>query len=202
MPRFKRLRLGKEYGVNPVDASVLVEDERVADYFEQVMTEARAWLETLEDPMGTTEEIWELNKKRLTKLVCGWLLSELFKLMNEARESILDIKISPENFAEFIALVYRRKVNSSAAQIILQKMYKTGGDPSDIMAEEDLVQIDDEGQIEQVVKKILNNNPEQVAEYLHGKTPLLKYFVGLGMKELKGKANPEVLSEMFLSKLK
>ena len=124
LPRDKRVRLEKEYLVNSVDAKILVEDENVADYFEQVLTEARAWLESMGDPMGTSEEIWQLNRQRLTKLVTGWLLSELFKLLKEESKSILDIKITPENFAEFISIVYKRKVNSSAAQVLLRKMYR------------------------------------------------------------------------------
>ena len=201
LPRDKRIRLEHEYGLKAVDARIIVEDQNVADYFERVMTEARAWLESLADPLGTAEEIWQLNRQKLTKLVSGWLLSELFKLMKEDDKSILDIKISPENFAEFIALVYQRKVNSSSAQIILKKMYLTGGDPSQIMAEEDLGQAGDEAEMAKVVEKIINENFDQVMEYKNGKLPLMKYFVGLGMKAMKGKADPEKLGEMFSKKL-
>lgn len=201
LPQEKRLRFIKEYGTTLADARILVENEEVADYFEAVMSEGRAWLEANGDPAGTSEEIWELNKKKLTKLICGWLLSELFKLMNAAGAGILDIKITPENFAEFITLVYQRKVNSSAAQIILKQMFETGADPSNIMEEEDLVQLDDEATLESVAFKVIKENPEQVADYQKGKTPLLKFFIGLGMKELKGKANPEKLGELFRRKL-
>jgi aspartyl-tRNA(Asn)/glutamyl-tRNA(Gln) amidotransferase subunit B len=201
LPAEKRQRFIEEYAVSPVDAKTLSESPETANYFEQVMTEARAWLESLADPLGTSEEIWQLNKKKLTKLVSGWLLSELFKLLNEAGQSILEIKISPENFAEFIALVYERKVNSSSAQVLLRKMYETGGDPSEIMAEEDLGQVADESQISEIAEKIIKTNPEQVKEYQNGKTPLIKFFVGLGMKETKGKADPEKLMEIFRKKL-
>ena len=201
LPAEKRRRFIEEYAVSPDEAKVLSDSPDIADYFEQVMTEARAWLESLSEPLGTSEEIWQLNKKKLTKLVAGWLMSELFKLLNETGDSILDIKISPENFAEFIALVYERKVNSSSAQLLLRRMYETGGDPSVIMAEEDLGQVDDDGQLMEAVDKIIKANPGQVMEYKNGKTPLLKYFVGLAMKETKGKANPEKLTEIFRKKM-
>ncbi|MFA6305027.1 MAG: Asp-tRNA(Asn)/Glu-tRNA(Gln) amidotransferase subunit GatB [Patescibacteria group bacterium] len=201
LPKAKILRFIKEYQLNATDAITLVDDETVADYFEKVMTEARGWLEASGDPIGTSEEIWELNKKRLTKLVSGWLLSELFKLMNEAKTTIYDLKITPENFAEFIALIYERKVNSTTAQAVLRKMFVTGADPSHIIEEEDLGQISDEPALIQAVEKIIAGNLEQVAEYRQGKTPLLKYFIGLSMKEMKGKADPEKLAELFKSKL-
>jgi len=202
LPRAKRLRLEEEYQLNGVDARMLVEDEAVAGYFEAVISEAREWLEENANTEGTSEEIWQLNRQRLSKLIFGWLTSELFKLMNETGLAIHDIKINPENFAEFIILLYQRKFNSSAGQIILKKMFETGGDPEHIMEEEDLIQVDDADALEKAVTRIINENSEQVAEYKKGKTPLLKFFIGLGMKEMKGKADPEKLGELFREKLK
>ena len=202
LPQAKRLRFVKEYGATLADVHTLVEDEAVADYFEKAISEGRSWLEAENDALGTSEEIWALNKQKLTKLIAGWLLSELFKLMNAEGIGIGDIKITPENFAEFIALVYQRKVNSSAAQIILKQMFATGADPSHIMEEEDLTQLDDAATLEEAVAKVIQANPEQVADYQKGKTPLLKFFIGLAMKELKGKANPEKLGEIFRDKLR
>ncbi len=201
LPKAKRLRFEREYKVTPVGAKILIEDEAVADYFEQVLSEARAWLESSGEALGTSEEIWELNKQRLTKLVTGWLLSELFKLLNSAGQTIYDLKINPENFAEFITLIYQRKINSSSAQAVLKQMFLTGGDPSHIMEEEDLLQVDDLGELEQAVVSVLKANPEQVLGYRAGKTPLLKFFIGLAMKEMKGRANPEKLAEIFKNKL-
>ena len=201
LPRAKRLRFEEEYQLNSVDARMLVEDEAVAGYFEAVISEAREWLEENANTEGVSEEIWQLNRQRLSKLVFGWLTSELFKLMNETGLTILDIKINPENFAEFIVLLYQKKFNSSAGQLILRKMFETGGDPEHIMEEEDLIQVDDTSELEKAVARIINENPEQAAEYKKGKTPLLKFFIGLGMKEMKGKSDPEKLGELFRQKL-
>ncbi|MBU1131620.1 Asp-tRNA(Asn)/Glu-tRNA(Gln) amidotransferase subunit GatB [Patescibacteria group bacterium] len=201
LPNDKKERFKSEYKVSAADAKVLMEDKDVSDYFEQVMSEARAWLESLDESIGTSDEVWELNKQRLTKLVTGWLLSELFKLMNEADVTINEVKITPENFAEFIAIVYQRKINSSSAQVLLKEMFQTGGDPSQIMEEQDLSQVGDEGQLSDIIDKIIKDNPEQVKEYQAGKTPLIKFFIGQAMKETKGKANPQILEKMFRRKL-
>jgi len=201
LPQDKKTRLIKEYQVSSIDARVLIEDEEVAGYFENIMSEARSWLESLAESIGTSDEVWELNKQRLTKLVTGWLLSGLFKLMNQSGLSIGEVKITAENFAEFIAIVYQRKINSSLAQTLLQEMFLTGGDPSQIMAEKDLGQLGDVGQLAEVINKIIKNNPDQVNEYRAGKTTLIKYFIGLAMKETKGKADPQKLEEIFKDKL-
>ncbi len=201
LPRGKRQRLVAEYGLNIQEARILTEERNIVFYFEKVMMEMRVWSESLEGVEGTNEEIWEQHKKKLTKLVSGWLLSELYKLMNESGKSILDVKITPENFAEFIILVYQRKVNSSAAQVLLKEMFVTGGDPSQIMEEKDLSQVGDESQLTSVVEQIIKNNPDQVSQYKKGKTPLIKFFIGQAMKKTKGKGDPNILEKLFKEKL-
>jgi len=122
--------------------------------------------------------------------------------MNEANVSIEDLQITPENMAEFIKTIYLNKVNSSNAQKILKIMFESGGDPSQIIEENDLGQVSDESEIEELVKQIIKKNPEQVKQYQEGKVNLIKYFVGMLMKESKGKANPKVGEDLFRDNLK
>jgi len=197
LPAEKRERLENEYDLSPAAAKIIVEDEALADYFEHVMSEARAWLESLGEFDATNEELWQASKKKLSKMVSDWLLSELFKLINEAKIKVSDLKINPENFAEFISLIYQRKMNSSAAQQVLAKMFTSGSSPTAIMEEEDLGQVDDDDLLTTTVTKIIAENPNQTAEYKAGKETLLKFFVGLAMKETKGKADPEKLTEII-----
>jgi len=201
LPADKRKRFIKEYDLNIVDANLLVEDKQVANYFENVTSELKSWLSSLEEQEGTAEEIWLQSRKKAVKLVFGWLTSELFKLMNTDNQKITEIKITPENFAEFITIIYQNKVNSSAAQVLLKQMYETGGDPSQIIEEKDLRQVDDSGELSEVIEKIIKEHPEEVRQYQAGKTPLMKYFIGLVMKETKGKANPKKTEELLIQKL-
>ncbi len=203
LPAAKRKRFIEEYELNLEDVEVLTDNRQISEYFEKVVSEFREWLiSEIESTSETENELWQANKKKALKLIKGWITSELFKLMNEAGISIEEIKITPENMAEFIKTVYLAKVNSSNAQKILKIMFKTGGDPSQIIAEKDLGQVSDESEIEELVQKILKNNPEQVEQYKNGKVNLIKYFVGVLMKESKGKANPKVGEDLFRDNLK
>jgi len=201
LPREKRKRFMKEYDLNYTDANILIEDRNISYFYEKTISELKNWLETLEGQEGTEEEIWEKSKKKTVKLVYSWLTSELFKLMNLDNKKITEIKITPENFAEFITIIYQNKVNSSAAQIILKEMYKTGGDPSQIIEEKDLKQVEDTGELNSVIDQIIKEHPEEVKQYKNGKLPLMKYFIGLVMKETKGKANPQKAEEILKEKL-
>jgi len=200
LPYEKRLRFTKEYGLGQKDIEVIIDDKRVADYFEKVVSELRSWLET--EVEGDGEDVWEVNRKKVVKLANGWLTTELFKLLKEKKQTVVDLKITPENMAEFITLVYMNKVNSSAAQTILAEMFTTGADPTHVMDDKDLGQMEAGEDLDKIIQLLVDNNPDQVAEFKAGKDPIIKYFIGLGMKATKGKGNPQDLEKMFREKLK
>lgn len=190
LPPEKIKRFKEQYDFSDYDAEILVSDRFLADYTEKVISELRAWIDAGGDS-------WERQKKKLAKAAANWLIGELFKHLNTAGQTIKDVKITPENFAEFITLVYQGKVNSSAAQQILEVMYKNGGDPTDIMAELGLEQIDDTAELEKVIMGIIEKNDKQVLEYKKGKEAVLQYFIGQTMAATKGKANPKVVIELL-----
>lgn len=195
LPHAKKLRFIEQYYLSEDDAYILVGDKSLADYTENVISELRAWIDASGDD-------WERQKKKLAKAASNWLISELFKHLNEDHKTVRDIKITPENFAEFIALVYQEKVNSSAAQKIMEHMYKNGGDPTDIMAMLELEQIDNTAELEKIVKEIIDKNPKQVEEYKSGKEAVIKFLIGQTMAASKGKANPKLVSDLMIKLLK
>ncbi|MFH1427485.1 MAG: Asp-tRNA(Asn)/Glu-tRNA(Gln) amidotransferase subunit GatB [Patescibacteria group bacterium] len=190
LPPEKIKRFISQYDFDYSTAEILVSDKDLADYTEQVISELRAWIDSCGDN-------WERQKKKLAKAASNWLTGELFKHLKTDGLKIKDIKITPENFAELITLVYQGKINSSAAQKILEVMYKKGGDPTNIMANLGLEQIDNQAELEKIIKDIIKKNSKQVEQYKSGKTNVLQYFIGQVMAKTKGKANPKVVSELL-----
>ena len=203
LPTARRARLAEEYGLSIDDVNVLVNNKYWAEYYEEVMSELRAWLFKADGAkLGTkAAQAWQENKIKISKLAYGWLTSELFKLL-PGDFKFSDLKISAENMAEFLSLIYNKQVNSSAAQKLLMQMFITGDDPSYLMEKLDLGQIEDAATLEDLVIKVIMMHPEQVAEYKNGKSALLKFFVGKVMGESGGKANPEKVEEILKKKLK
>ena len=194
LPQAKLARLMSEFTLNFNEAEVLVKNKDWADYFERVLSELAVWFEQ------KSPESWENNKTKLAKLTCGWLTSEVFKLLpNDFKFS--DLKITPENMAEFLSLIYDHTINSSAGQTMLAQMFKTGDDPSHLLEKLDLGQIDDLATLEDLVIKVFMLYHEQLAELKNGKEPLLKFFVGKVMAESKGKANPQKIEEIIKKKI-
>ncbi|MBU1164911.1 Asp-tRNA(Asn)/Glu-tRNA(Gln) amidotransferase subunit GatB [Patescibacteria group bacterium] len=202
LPQDKRERFVEEFELKPEEAKILTEDKNLAAYTEKVISELTSWLATTGEMEGTPEEIWDKYKGKISKLVSKWLINRLLFHLHNDNAKIVDCKITPENFAEFITIVYAGKVNQSTATKLLEIMYDTGKDPSNIMDEQDLTQIEDFSELEDVVKKIIKNNPDQAEQYKAGKTTVIQFLIGQAMKETKGKANPQMLKNLLEKELK
>lgn len=192
LPDAKEKRFAEEYSLNAQDISVLTAENDLAEYFERVIGEIKEKISSHEIEAGEEKSI---------KLATNYLISEVRKHLAENNHDIRDIKITPENYAELIGIVADGKINSSAAQTVLKEMYHTGGDPSQIIEEKNLGQVNDTGELEKTVDAVLAANEQSVADFKAGKENALKFLMGQVMKQSGGKANPQVVMEMLKQKL-
>jgi len=190
LPAQKIKRFQNEYLFTDKEAEILAGDKNLATFTEEVISELRAWIEAEGDS-------WERQKHKLAKATANWLINELFKHLKTDGQSISQLHVTPENFAELICLIYQDKINSSAAQTILAQMYNQGGDPTAIMADLGLEQLDDQEALEKVIAEIMLKNQKQVDEYKAGKTNVLQFLVGQVMAATGGKANPKVVLDLL-----
>jgi len=189
LPAAKRARFMREYFLSEADAKILTDDRELSDYFEQVVSETADWLEKPFDA-------------KISKLVTGWMVSKLAGLMSERSLDWSELKITPENFAEFIKIVHNEETTGPNALKILEIMLEAGEDPSQIMEEKGLGRIADPALILPVVEDTIRANPKQVADFKAGKEPIMKFLVGMVMKATEGKADPQVTEKLLREKLK
>ena len=200
LPAHTRSRLIDEWRFSPSDAAFLVGNDGWAEYAEHVMSELGGWL-TSTDPTGTSGgELLDEQRIKFAKLVGGWLTSKLAGLLTEKNKTIHDLTLDAENFAEFITLIHRGDMNSANAQKLLALMVETGDDPSHLMEQNNLGQNIPDHELEEIVKQIVANSPDQAAQVQEGKVGVIKWFVGAVMKTTEGRANPTKV-ENFLRKL-
>ncbi len=203
LPQARRKRFIDEYDLAAENAKTLTDDKYLADFFEQTMSELRAWLIALGEIEGTNEEIWQKGKSKLAKLTSNWLINKLMAIVYKDGQDLVEIvNITPENFAEFITLIYQNKINSMVGQKLLEKMFATGGDPSDIMEQEDLGKSADQNELETTINQIIAANPKQVEQYKAGKETVIQFFIGQVMRTTKGQADPQQLKDILIHKLK
>ena len=196
LPEAKRERFREEYAFTPADAKQIVDNPYLADWVERVMSELQEWLSSTGE-----NESWEANRPKFAKLVSGWLLSKMFGLMAEMGVDIRIIKVTPENFAEFLTLLHLGKINSTAAQEVLRVMLESGEDPAQIVTERGLEQVSDLGDLELACDNVILANGKVVGDYKAGKQAAIMFLVGQVMKETKGKAKPDLVREILESKL-
>ena len=136
------------------------------------------------------------------KAVCNWINSDIARILNEKEIDPEQIKFSAENLADLIKLIDNGTISTSIAKKVLDELFENPRKPEEIIKEKGWIQISDESQIKEVVKKVLEENEQSVQDYKAGKDRALGYLVGQAMKQTKGKANPKMLNEMFLEELK
>ncbi|MCR4279087.1 MAG: Asp-tRNA(Asn)/Glu-tRNA(Gln) amidotransferase subunit GatB [bacterium] len=199
LPEEKRNRLMEEYWFSKDVVDFLVSHDGWSDYAEQIMGELATWIEATDTSGKSGSELINEEKKRYAKLAGGWLTSKLVGILSEKTIDLKDARVTPENFAEFLRLLDDAKVNSANGQKLLTLMVETSADPSHLMEEHDLGQNMDESQLRAEIQRIIQQNPDKVAEFKAGKEIILKWFVGAVMKATEGKANPadaqKILSE-------
>ena len=201
LPAKRRVRFVEEYQLKPSDARQICEDPVLADFTEHVFSELGSWLDSLPEMESREGEMYEKEKTRFAKLVSGWLLSKLGGLLIQRGIDVRTMKISPENFAEFITLIATNKLNNAGGLKVLDKMLDDGSDPSHVMEDAQLGQMDDAGALAEIVDRIIESHPDELERYKAGDEKLLMFFIGMAMKESEGTADPGLTKNLLKVKL-
>jgi aspartyl-tRNA(Asn)/glutamyl-tRNA(Gln) amidotransferase subunit B len=189
LPQQKRERFKEEFLLPEPIIETIISNKDLSEYFEKTISELLRWIKD----KGLDKK--ETNK--LIKTTANYLLSDALGLLKGKPFIEKDFPITPEDFAEFIIIIYQEKLTSKMAKILLEEMFKTGGDPSDIMKEKELIQVSDENEIEKIAQIVISSNPQAVEDFKRGKENALQFLIGQVMKETKGKANPEIAKRVL-----
>jgi aspartyl-tRNA(Asn)/glutamyl-tRNA(Gln) amidotransferase subunit B len=198
LPQDKRKRLKEEYSLDNKYLAVLIANSDLGEYFEKTTSELRVWVKEKKNKLQITDEEF----KKISKLAANYLLTDVQGLLKGKSFREKDFSVSPENFAEFVSMIYHGEISSRIAKIVLEEMFKTGGDPSQIIKSKNLGLIKDESELEPIIKKIVKENPQALNDYNKGKKNAFKFLIGQIMAETKGKADPKKINELLKDFLK
>jgi len=188
LPQQKRERFKKEYGLDDASIEFFLSNKDLSQYFEKVVSEFEEWTEE--------KEVGQAHKK-VSKIVANYLITDLKGLLGNKEFIERDFKITPENFAEFINMIYKNEISSKIAKTVLQEMFEKGIDPCAFVKNNNLVQISDDASLEKIVKEVIAKNPKPAADYKLGKNNALQFLVGQVMAYSKGTANPEKVRDLL-----
>ena len=117
--------------------------------------------------------------------------------MNKDNIEIDESNLSAENFGKLVERISDNTISGKIAKSVLEEVWENGSDVDKIIETKGLGQIQDESILEEIAKKIIDANPDQVAAYKNGKDKLFGFFVGQVMKETQGKANPKSVNDIL-----
>ncbi|MDO5713030.1 MAG: Asp-tRNA(Asn)/Glu-tRNA(Gln) amidotransferase subunit GatB [Tissierellia bacterium] len=172
LPDQRAKRFQKEYGLSQYDASVLTGTRELADFYE--------------DTAALFKDYNTLS---------NWVMGEVLRRIDTDTNFL--VPFEPKDLAELLIEIKNKTINNNAGKKVLRTMFEKGGKPKDIIQEMGLTQISDSSQIEDMVLKVLDNNPQSIADFKAGKDRALGFLVGQVMKESRGKANPQMVNELL-----
>jgi len=179
LPEAKTKRFISDFGLTPSEARFLTAERTLANYFESVVSKS----------------------KSPAKTIHSWIAGEFMRYLNDSGTSIDDVTLAPETLAKLIDMVTDKTIGASAGKTVLTELFKNGGDPAQIVKEKNLLQMTDVSAIQEIVTKILNDNPKEVDEFNAGKETLFQWFMGQVARATKGKADPNVAKELMVKGL-
>ncbi|BBO90948.1 Asp-tRNA(Asn)/Glu-tRNA(Gln) amidotransferase subunit GatB [Desulfosarcina ovata] len=179
LPAQRKARYEADFGLPAADARVLTGSRELADYFEACLT--------------------AYNQP---KTVANWIMGDLLGLLNARGLEIENSPITPDGLAGLLELLDSDVISGKIAKTVFEAMADTGKPAKAIVEEKGLVQVSDTSTIDPIIDSIVAANPDEVERYRGGQKKLIGFFVGQVMKATKGKANPKVVNEILMKKLK
>lgn len=170
LPLERRARFVEQYGLPEYDADILTGERSLSDYFEAAVKAFSG------DP----------------KKVSNYLMNDVLRMINESGKSAAELRLTPTYLAQIIQLAERGTINTTTAKSLLQKVEESGEAPQVIVEREGLAKVSDESAIRKVCEQVLTANPKEVESYRAGKTTLIGWFVGQVMRQMGGKADPNL----------
>jgi len=167
-----------ELNLNLEDINSILREKKISDYFDEC-----------------------IKLKSDAKEVSNWVTGFITAYLNKTQKSIDEISLTPEELCFLLSKKSDGTISSKQAKEIAEKVLEEGKKVSEYLSSENN-QISDESYLEELVSKIIEDNPNQVTAYKNGRTNMFNFFVGSVMKETKGKANPVLTKEIIEKKLK
>jgi len=178
MPDEKKIRLMNDFDLSSYDASIVVSDRDISQYYEEVAKDSDY------------------------KLAANWMIVELFSVLNKEGKEIKDSPVSAKNLSKLINLKKKNTISGKIAKTVFEEMVKNNEDPEKIVNEKGMRQQSDPEELKKIIDTILKNNQDKVEQYKAGKDKLFGFFVGEAMKNTQGKGNPKLINDILKEQLK
>ena len=176
----KVIRYTDDLKIKQNDAEEIAKNMQIAEYFEATLN--------------------HFNNN--PQLVTNWILSEVIGVLNRENMEINAFQIEPMQLASLLSRIEDNTISSKIAKNLFNQMLTSNETVDQMIKQQGLEQITDEGSINEYVAEVLNEFSDQKDQYLAGKEQVLGFLVGQVMKRSQGKANPKLVNELIINQIK
>ena len=167
-------RFAADYELTEYDASILTTEKALADLFEETVKAGAP-----------------------AKAAANWVTGRLLYHVNEQSLNLAEMKLTPAGLAELISMLDSGAITGPAARQVFDRVVTSGEMPKAVVAELGLTQISDDDALTSVIQEIIAEHADAVENYRSGKESALKFLVGQVMRKTKGRANPQLATELL-----
>lgn len=167
-----------EYGISNYDATIIVKEKDVADYYEEAIK------------LGANP-----------KSASNWVTSIILGYLNKNEMTINDLFFTPQMLVDLIKMIEDGKISSKQSKEVFYKSLEDKKEPSVIVEALGIKQIGGEDEILKIVTEVLDEQPAAIDTYKQGRTNIVDFLVGQVMKKTKGQANPAMTRNMMISEI-
>ena len=173
------LKYIEEYQMSEYDAGVLSKERPISDYFEEVLS------------YGSD-----------VSLTVNFVTTSILSTLNKLEISLEDLFITPKMLSGVVDFVHKGKISLDHGKKILYQALEQKIDPVELIKKENLQQISDEDTLLELITSIMDENKEQVRQYIEEDNEhVVNFFIGQTMKKSNRQANPNVSLELIKKEL-
>ena len=178
MAEAKMARYQRDWGLPVYDTRMITSQKALADFFEETVALGAA-----------------------PKQAANWIMGEVLRQLSAQGLEAKDMTLTPGTLARLIELVQTGKLNRNTAVKVFDAVFVADGDVDAYVKEHGLEQVSDAGLVGRAVEQVLAANPKSIEDYRAGKEKAFGFLVGQVMRELKGRASPQVVNQTIREKL-
>lgn len=178
LPVARRERFEREFGIGSSEASLIVDEAVIADYYESAVTAAG----------GHHRDI------------ANWLVGDVFALAR-SRSGFEGLTVTPQQLADIVVMVRGGEINAQAGKEVLAIVDELGQDPREVVESRGLRQVSDTDKVRSAVREAIDGNPAAVADYQGGKSAAIGFLIGQVMRIMQGTGNPAVIRQIMTEEL-
>lgn len=174
--RIKRYK--EEYGFHKEFINALIQTSDINNFFEKTV-------EAGIDP----------------KISAKWITWEVIRYLNDNNLEVSDLKFDVHQFIDFLKWIQSGEIIEAHAKQIIKEMINTWKSSWDIIEEKGLKPVDT-SEIENIVKEVIDENPQAVEDYKNWQEKSIGFMIGQVMKKSQWKADPKQarsIMEQYLS---